>query len=390
MIESIHETSKEKKVEYLELIYDLIFVYIIGRNNSLLHHVENGFVSGGIFLAYVLCTLAVIQIWNYSTFYINVYGRNGARDHVCLFLNMFLLYFMADGTSVHWQSSFYRYNTAWALILLNLGVQHLIELRNHKNAPWEQKQLKIKAAVILSESALVGVHMLVFALSGVSVAYVPIAFGIAAMLIFGKRNVLVPVDFAHLSERAMLYVVFTFGEMIIALASYFSESFSFNSFYFALMAFLIVVGLFLSYGTMYNKILDRERETNGAGYMVIHIFLIFALNNISAALEFMRVESVSLLPKVLFLTGSFVIYYTCLLLTGIYAKNRCGVTKRFVMLLLSVTIVFAVLMLALREIMYANIAVTVLYVFGVFLLLYTSKTADETCSNNLDCQNTIK
>ncbi len=28
--------AKEKKVEYLELIYDLIFVFIIGRNNSLL------------------------------------------------------------------------------------------------------------------------------------------------------------------------------------------------------------------------------------------------------------------------------------------------------------------------------------------------------------------
>ena len=26
---------KEKKVEYIELIYDLIFVYIIGRNNQL-------------------------------------------------------------------------------------------------------------------------------------------------------------------------------------------------------------------------------------------------------------------------------------------------------------------------------------------------------------------
>ena len=41
--------KEEKKVEYLELIYDLIFVYIIGRNNSLLHHVENGFVSGTTF-----------------------------------------------------------------------------------------------------------------------------------------------------------------------------------------------------------------------------------------------------------------------------------------------------------------------------------------------------
>lgn len=376
MTETIREIQKEKKVEYLELIYDLIFVYIIGRNNSLLHHVENGFVSGAVFFAYVLCTLAAIQIWNYSTFYINVYGRNGARDHVFLFLNMFLLYFMADGTSVHWQASFYKYNVAWALILLNLGVQHIFELRNHKNAPWETEQLKIRAAVILSEAALVGAHMLIYAFTGVSVAYVPILFGIAAMLISGRRNVLVPVDFMHLSERAMLYVVFTFGEMIIALSSYFSEEISFNSIYFAAMAFLIVVGLFLSYGTMYNKILDREKETNGAAYMAIHIFLIFALNNISTALEFMREEAVSLLPKTLFLTLSFVIYYTFLFLTGFYAKNRRDLNKRFVLLLAAITVVFAALMLTLRAIMYLNIAVTVLYVFGVFLLIYRRGRVD--------------
>ena len=81
------EIKEEKKVEYLELIYDLIFVYIIGRNNSLLHHVEGGFISLETFLTYALATLAVIQIWNYSTFYINMFGRNGLRDHIFLFLN---------------------------------------------------------------------------------------------------------------------------------------------------------------------------------------------------------------------------------------------------------------------------------------------------------------
>ena len=171
------ETGKEKKVEYLELIYDLIFVYIIGRNNSLLHHLENGFVSSEVFLAYLLCTLAVIQIWNYSTFYINIYGRNGLRDHVFLCLNMFGLYFMADGTNVHWQASFYQYNVAWALILVNLGLQHLIEMRNHKDLAEECRQLRFKAGMILAEAVLVAVHILVYAASGVSVAYVPLLFG---------------------------------------------------------------------------------------------------------------------------------------------------------------------------------------------------------------------
>ena len=69
MLQTLFE-KKEKKVEYLELIYDLIFVYIIGRNNSLLHHLENGFLTWDLFLPYLLCTLAVIQIWMYSTYYI--------------------------------------------------------------------------------------------------------------------------------------------------------------------------------------------------------------------------------------------------------------------------------------------------------------------------------
>ena len=60
--------KKEKKVEYVELIYDLIFVYIIGRNNSLLHHAAGGFVDFGTFSAYLLCTLAVIQLWNWTTY----------------------------------------------------------------------------------------------------------------------------------------------------------------------------------------------------------------------------------------------------------------------------------------------------------------------------------
>ena len=145
--------KEEKKVEYLELIYDLIFVYIIGRNNSLLHLVENGFISWDVFLAYVMCTLAVIQIWNFSTFYVNLYGRNGVREHVFLFINMYLLYHMADGTGAQWQSSFYQYCAAWALILINLGVQHIIELRSHQSAPWEAKQLRRKAGIMLIVSA---------------------------------------------------------------------------------------------------------------------------------------------------------------------------------------------------------------------------------------------
>ena len=268
------ELQKEKKVEFLELVYDLIFVYIVGRNNALMHHVNNGFVTSGMFLAYVVCALAVIQIWNFTTFYINIYGRNSVRDHVFMFINMYLLYYIADGISVGWESTFYRFAIAWALILVNIAVQHLIELRNHKDSSWERLQLRRKAFIILGEAALIGVHILVYTFWGVSIAIVPILFGIVATILSGRLNSKVPIDFAHLSERAMLYVVFTFGEMIISVSSYFTGKLTPNGVYFSTMAFLIVVGLFLCYGTLYNRIIDKEAKTTGTTYMMIHVFLL--------------------------------------------------------------------------------------------------------------------
>lgn len=363
--------KKEKKVEYVELIYDLIFVYIIGRNNSLLHHVTGGFVDFGTFSAYLLCTLAVIQMWNLTTYYINIYGRHSVREHVMLFVNMFLLYFIGEGTREHWQDFHTQYHVAWALILLNIGLQYLLELRGRKNEPVHRGRAIRMASVLLGEAALVLGAIFEFNALGTSyLSLAAILFGMVAVSITGRGRGAEVVDFPHLSERAMLYVVFTFGEMIIAIASYFEGAFTASNLYFSAMAFLIVVGLFLSYGVLYDHIVDREKKTSGLGYMFLHVFLIFALNNITTALEFMRNEEVDLLAKVLFLTGSFLLYYICLFALGGWAKIRCRPHPGFYLAMAGTGAAFVGLMLLFRQNMQVNIALTVVFVFAVFLLLY--------------------
>ena len=114
--------KKEKKVEYIELVYDLIFVYMIGRNNSLLHITENGFVKPQALLAYIFCTLAIIQIWNFTTFYINMFGRNSIRDLIFLFVNMYLMYFIGQSVRTDFESYVAQYHIAWGLILIKTGI----------------------------------------------------------------------------------------------------------------------------------------------------------------------------------------------------------------------------------------------------------------------------
>lgn len=203
----LFEGVKEKKVEYTELIYDLIFVYMIGRVNGLLQNIQGGFVAGASFLAYILCLLALIQIWNFSTYYVNMYGTNGVREHVFLFLNMFLLYFIGTSTKVHWQATQTRYHVAWALILLNIAVQYFIELNNHKCSPQEKKSILTVSIILVIESVIVLLGAFIHDTPGIYLSAAAILFGIVATHLTGGGSY-TNVDFMHLTERAMLFVAF--------------------------------------------------------------------------------------------------------------------------------------------------------------------------------------
>ena len=379
------QDKSEKKVEYLELIYDLIFVYIIGRNNSLLHDMQNGVVHNNTIITYFLYTLAVIQIWNFSTYYINVHGKNSVRNHIFIFINMFFLYFMGSGTKMNWRLYQTRYHVAWACILINLAVQYLLELRNYKEDPFKVSSIRKITVILLVEAGLV----LAAAGSGdtwrIYLTTGAIVFGILTCQLIGRGSHL-NADFMHLSERAMLFVVFTFGEMIIVIADYFEGPFTLNNLYFSLMGFLIVVGLFLSYGLLYDHIIDREMETNGLVYLFLHVWMIFGLNNLSSALKFMQEEG-DMLPKMLYLIASFLIYYGFLFATKGYAKPTCREDKRVWLPLVCIGLSFLALMLVFRNRMQVNIFITVAYVFLIFFLLYRYARWIDSCECDCECNN---
>ncbi len=362
--------ESEKKVEYIELIYDLIFVYIIGRNNHLLHVMENGFIDPESFLTYVLAALIVLQIWYYTTLFINRYGENDKRMHIAIFVNMYLLYFMARGIRVNWQEEFFAFNGAWLLILLNIALQYFIQLKKTEKAkPWECEQIKISLRTILIQAGIIAVSFPVFSVTGIPVSPLAVVFGIIAVIAGSRGKVLVPVDFPHLTERVMLYVVFTFGEMIIAITDYFEGGWNMSTVYFSLCAFLIVAGLFSSYGILYNRLIDRNTVTNGTGYMMLHVFLILSLNHITAALEFMRKATVSDFPKNLFLISSFVLYFIMMYLIMSFNKEEYRRNRKGSLLFFAGMGIFVLIMMCCYKNPGVSIAVTVIYIWSVFVSL---------------------
>ena len=362
--------KEEKKVEYIELIYDLIFVYLIGRNNSLLHSIQDGFIQPKAFLTYILSTLIVLHVWYFSMLFINRYGSNGVAEHLLIFINMYLLYYMGEGTRVQWEESYVRYDVAWGLILVNLAVQYYLKYRaSAREAPWESVHIRHQIILILIQAAIVFGSIPLFPLVGIPLSPLALVFGIVASALTRDLGNLVAVDFGHLTERVMLFVVFTFGEMIICVAGYFEGGVTVNNVFFSLMAFLTVVGLFLSYEYLYDHIIDREAHASGNRYMILHIFLIAALNDITAALEFMREPGVRAAPKSAFLVVSFLIYFLFLFLLERYAPVRVKGSRRFFGQLAILGAVFAGLMVLCYRESHVSIALTVLFVHALYLVL---------------------
>lgn len=50
-----------------------------------------------------------------------------------MFVNMFLLYFLANGIRVDWQDMHVAFNGAWALVLANLVVHWVVKLLRYNN-----------------------------------------------------------------------------------------------------------------------------------------------------------------------------------------------------------------------------------------------------------------
>ena len=362
--------ENEKKVEYIELIYDLIFVYIIGRNNHLLHVMENGFIAPGSFLTYVLATLVVLHIWYYTTLFINRYGENDLRMHIAIFVNMYLLYFMARGIRSDWQKEFYTFNGAWLLILLNIALQYYLQLKKTDAAkPWESVQIRINIRTILIQAAIIAIAFPVYRITGIPVSPLAVVFGIGMAAAGFRTSTMVPVDFRHLTERVMLYVVFTFGEMIIAITDYFEGDWNFSTVYYSLCAFLIVAGLFSSYGILYDRLIDRDAVTGGTAYMMLHVFLILSMNHITAALEYMPKYHVRALPKNIFLISSFVLYFFMTFLVMRFNKAEYRRTRKGSQLFFAGMGVFVLLMVLCYKMPAVSIGVTVLYIWAVFVSL---------------------
>ena len=153
--------------------------------------------------------------------------------------------------------------------------------------------------------------------------------------------------------------------MIIGISGFFKEE---TSILLNISSFLVVIGMFLSYGFFYDNVLDHHKKTSGLGFLVIHVIMILAINSTTIALELMARPLIPMFPKTIWMVITMFIYYICLLSIERYAKEQFklgfGSMSKIFMLLVGYT----GLMLIVGHNEALGAFVTVVFVFGIFFL----------------------
>ena len=304
-------------VSNIELFYDLIFVHCIGVITSLVGHSQWGFPDLGTWAIYLFSFLVVLQVWFFTTLLVNRYGERSIVDGSCMFVNMFLLYFLANGIRVDWQDMHVAFNGAWALVLANLVVHWVVKLLRYDNLDEDDRKImRWNIATLAVQLAIVVVAVFLPAAPSAVVSWVALLFGGAAWR-QPKVYAAKPSRFSHISERCSLLTIIAFGEAVVSIAFYTTQT---SSLVYPVFVFVLVVGLFLIYIFEHDNMIDHHARTDGMAYMTITSWMVMVIGTLTVALEYMPMPEVAFMPKNLLLVGCLVAYLLTSFMLGRYRK----------------------------------------------------------------------
>lgn len=216
----LHTSEKgEKKVSWLELFFDLIFVAAFIQLGDAL----SGNVSLVSFLKFVASFIPLWLVWLSFSYYLNRFNLDDFLHRCTVFLLMFSVGGMALGAGSVFDNNIIKFALPTGLSFL---IVSLMYLRAYLEEPESRQYSKYWGGVIFSSSVI----WFVSTLFPANVAQV--LWGIATFIVLisplmkvsRDLNIKFATDFEHLSERFGLLTLIVLGESFVKVLSVLSSN----------------------------------------------------------------------------------------------------------------------------------------------------------------------
>lgn len=311
---------EHKKVEIVELFFDLVLVYAVSKTTGVIHELNAaGQVAPSAYATFVVGFVIVMNAWMYQAVFTNRYGSNSPVDMLISFVNMAILLYLSNTITPNWKSTFVPFTNSLGIIFALQFLQYLLAYRKDKLADdrffirWYLLLTGVYAATLLIGAQLPYEIGIWFSLGGLAVNLVLPA-------VFHRRLNTIPLNWGHLVERLTLFVIITFGEMVVGLAAYFTvDTFSVSS----LLVFATAVSLFVYYILQFDYMLDEMRPNMSTALIqYAHIPIVLGLGMITVSFTFMMEPEADHIFLVTFLYAGLFLFFGGVYLCHGYNEPR--------------------------------------------------------------------
>ncbi|MCZ8515804.1 low temperature requirement protein A [Paenibacillus filicis] len=298
----------EKKVTWLELFYDLLFVAAVSKASHVLIHVKYGSIPVEYLTKFVLIFVPIWWAWVGQSLFVNRFGQDIISHRIFLILQLFFVLIMTASLSVNFDQYYIPFLIGYIGLRAMTAIQYLSV---HKK---EEAHRKITARYLGSRFwiGLVISSLSLFFDSWIRyvVLYAGIAVDILLPLIGRQYLVKSPINTHHLLERFSLFTLILLGEAVISILTVLQSSYwTWQSILFASMTFLLIIAMWWQYFDNVEKKVDKTIETAGQTIIYGHLFIYLSMCMIAASIQLLFLEQLNYLFMLSFIFGSVLLYF---------------------------------------------------------------------------------
>lgn len=298
----------EKKVTWLELFYDLLFVAAVSKASHVLLHVEAGTIPLEYLSKFILIFIPIWWAWVGQSLFVNRFGQDIFSHRVFLILQLFFVLIMTASLSVNFDQYYMPFLIGYVGLRAMTAIQYLTVNKN------EAADRKITAQYLGSRF---WIGLIISALSlffdswiRYVVLYAGITVDILLPLIGRKYLVKSPINTHHLLERFSLFTLILLGESVISILAVLQSShWTWQSILFALLTFLLIIAMWWQYFDNVEKKVDKSIETAGQTIIYGHLFIYISLSMIAASIQLLFLGQLNYTFMVCFIFGSVLLYF---------------------------------------------------------------------------------
>ncbi|MEZ9890682.1 low temperature requirement protein A [Vibrio breoganii] len=306
-----HDTIK--KANWLELFFDLIFVFAISTATHLLTHVHNGHIAIEDYLTFVLVIIPILWVWTGHTLFSTRFDTGDKWQRFLTFVVMFFAVFWTAFINSDFDSYYHGYLAFYVLARTTLIIMYCNAARVNATAIPVAKNLGIGFSIGLA-----------ICISSVffepPYRYIVLYMGIGVEIITPllRRSVLkaVPVASHHLPERYGIFAIVLLGESVIMLAANLGKSnWSTPVIGTVISGFVLIITLWWLYFDLVDNYAVGKNLGTGQNIVYGHLFIYSGLSSIAVFIAFSIKPELHLKDHIILGVFGFLVFIIGLLIT---------------------------------------------------------------------------